>query len=253
MPEQPGANAWNDEPTLDLFARLAEPFHPEEIRIRPQGGREIQYITARMVMNRLDDVLGPGNWWDDYIPQENSVICRLTIRLPDLTTLTKCDAGGSAGMSDPGDDDKSAVSDAFKRAAVKFGVGRHLYRDGLPGFVCTKLNLTPQQVGFEPSRGGGRPPSSSPPPQRPQQQSPPPGRPQGQSPPPQNRGGGGGGGNAPTSGKGLFAWASELEKSGTPGVIKWISAYGNDQGLPDRMVQWTADQVRDCYEAWNGQ
>ena len=86
-------------------------------------------------MNRLDDVLGPANWWDEYMPQENSVICRLTIRLPDGTTLTKSDAGGYAGMSDSGDDDKSGFSDAFKRAAVKFGIGRYLYRDGVPRFV----------------------------------------------------------------------------------------------------------------------
>ena len=37
-------------------------------------------------------------------------------------------------MSDSGDDDKSGYSDAFKRAAVKFGVGRYLYRDGVPSF-----------------------------------------------------------------------------------------------------------------------
>ena len=120
---------------LELFAALAAPFDHDEVRLRPQAGRQLPYITARTVMNRLDDVLGPANWWDDYSPQENSVICRLTIRLPDGTTLTKCDAGGYAGMSDSGDDDKSGFSDAFKRAAVKFGIGRYLYRDGVPRFV----------------------------------------------------------------------------------------------------------------------
>ena len=87
--------------------------------------RDASFPTSRRrtVMNRLDDVLGPANWWDEYSPQENSVICHLTIRLPDGTTLTKCDAGGYAGMSDSGDDDKSGFSDAFKRAAVKFGIG----------------------------------------------------------------------------------------------------------------------------------
>ena len=120
---------------LELFAALAAPFTPEEVRTRPQGSRQLQYITARNVMNRLDDVLGPANWWDDYVPLENSVICRLTIRLPDGSTLTKSDAGGYAGMADSGDDDKSGFSDAFKRAAVKFGIGRYLYRDGVPRFV----------------------------------------------------------------------------------------------------------------------
>lgn len=93
-------------------------------------------------MNRLDEVLGPENWWDDYSPMENSVICRLTIRLPDGTTLTKSDAGGYAGLADSGDDDKSGFSDAFKRVSVKFGVGRHLYGDGVPSFVIAD-NVSP--------------------------------------------------------------------------------------------------------------
>jgi hypothetical protein len=81
-------------------------------------------------MNRLDEVCGPENWRDHYIPGEHSVMCVLTLVLPDGSQVSKCDAGGYAGMTDQGDDDKSGFSDAFKRAAVKFGVGRHLYQDG---------------------------------------------------------------------------------------------------------------------------
>lgn len=117
-----------------LFTALSAPFGRNEIKTRPQGGRQLQYITARTVMNRLDEVLGPESWWDEYQPLEHSVICRLTIRLPDGITLTKSDAGGNAGMSDTGDDEKSGFSDAFKRAAVKFGIGRHLYGDGVATF-----------------------------------------------------------------------------------------------------------------------
>lgn len=123
----------------DVFARLADRFAKDQIYNRPQGNTKLYYITARTVMNRLDDVLGPENWWDEYEPREHSVVCRLTIRLPDGTTLTKCDAGGGAGMKDEGDDAKSAFSDAFKRAAVKFGVGRYLYEDGVPQFVRDTL------------------------------------------------------------------------------------------------------------------
>ena len=120
----------------DLFAALAAPFEPHEVKVRSaQAGRQLHYITARTAMNRLDNVLGPENWWDEYVPSENSVLCRLTIRLPDGSTLTKADAGGYAGMADSGDDDKSGFSDAFKRAAAKFGVARYLYRDGVPTFV----------------------------------------------------------------------------------------------------------------------
>ena len=119
----------------DLFAALAAPFDASELKLRSQGGRQMPYVTSRTIMNRLDEVLGPENWWDDFVPLEHSVICRMTIRLPDGTILTKCDAGGYAGLADPGDDDKSGFADAFKRTAVKFGVGRYLYRDGVPRFA----------------------------------------------------------------------------------------------------------------------
>jgi Rad52/22 family double-strand break repair protein len=119
----------------DLFSALAAPFDDREIRTRTQGGKTLSYITARVAMNRLDSVLGPEKWWDDFTPGEDSVLCRLTVRLPDGSTLTKADAGGYAGMADPGDDDKSGYADSFKRAAVKFGVGRYLYRDGVPSFA----------------------------------------------------------------------------------------------------------------------
>ena len=116
----------------ELFAALAAPFAASETKQKPGGGgRRLSYVTARTVMNRLDVVMGPENWWDDYTPLGNSVICRLTLRLPDGQVLTKCDLGGVAGMADAGDDDKSGFSDALKRTAVKFGVGRYLYNDGV--------------------------------------------------------------------------------------------------------------------------
>jgi hypothetical protein len=126
-----------------LFAALAAPFAKGEVKSRPQGKVKLRYITARTAMNRLDEVLGPENWWDAYRAEENSVVCTLSVRLPDGQVLTKCDAGGYAGMSDQGDDDKSGYSDAFKRACVKFGIGRYLYRDGVPPFVRAALGIDP--------------------------------------------------------------------------------------------------------------
>lgn len=137
----------------DLFAALAAPFETQEVKIRAtQGGRPLHYITARTAMNRLDTVLGPENWWDEYHPGAHSVMCRLSIRLPDGNTLTKCDAGGYAGMADQGDDDKSGFSDAFKRAAAKFGVARYLYRDGVPAFAQTQTNPEPAATPPAPGR-----------------------------------------------------------------------------------------------------
>ncbi len=117
----------------EIWAALARPFAPEDVKFLKKGPG-FHYITARTAMNRLDEVLGPENWWDEYIPCQDSVICKLSIGLPDGRVLTKADAGGYAGMADAGDDDKSGFSDAFKRAAVKFGVARYLYKDGVPTF-----------------------------------------------------------------------------------------------------------------------
>ncbi len=96
----------------------------------------VAYLEARDVAQRLDDVCGPENWSDSYHvlqpgPAEWVVECRLSIgqgRGPNDSALpvgqremvTKCDVG-------LGDDAKAAYSDAFKRAAVKFGLGRFLY------------------------------------------------------------------------------------------------------------------------------
>ena len=215
----------------DLFAAMAAPFESQEVRARSQAGRQLHYITARTAMNRLDSVLGPENWWDDYVPGENSVICRLTVRLPDGSTLTKADAGGYAGMPDSGDDDKSGFSDSFKRAAVKFGVGRYLYRDGVPAFVRDRepVHVAPSAPielqapspapvqAPEPHLASTRSTSSS------------------------------SGGSAPRSGRALFAWTKEQEQRHEVGLLKYLNGWAKLQEYPGRMVDWDADQVSQAY------
>ena len=133
----------------DLFSALAAPFDDREVKtLEKRSGLTISYITARTAMNRLDEVLGPEGWWDQYFPGPHSVACSLTIRLPDGSTLTKQDVGGYPGMTlktrsgdmvrDDENDEKAGWSDAFKRAAAKFGVARYLYRDGIPAFVTER-------------------------------------------------------------------------------------------------------------------
>jgi hypothetical protein len=113
-----------------LFAALAAPFDDDEVKINPRG---LRYVTAQTVQNRLDDVLFPENWWAEYEFHPTLVACRLSIRLPDGTVLTKTNVGGyESRMEDPSDVGKTGVSDALKRAAVEFGVGRYFYRCGVP-------------------------------------------------------------------------------------------------------------------------
>jgi len=220
---------------LDLFAALAAPFEPDEVKVRSQAGRSLPYITSRTIMNRLDDVLGPSNWWDEYQPLEHSVICRLTVRLPDGTVLTKCDAGGYAGMADPGDDDKSGFADAFKRAAVKFGVGRYLYRDGVPKFARPD-----RQARHEPAPGPSvsSPVATRPAPARASKEAPTSDR------PPQPSADGP---SPPRSGRALFAWTKKQDESNNYGLVQHLNSWARRQKFPSRMVDWDADQTSQGY------
>jgi hypothetical protein len=122
------------KPEVDsLTQQLATPFELTEVKFRPAmvtGNRAmaLAYVDARVIQDRLDDVLGVAGWQDDYECREDgSVVCRLRLRLGD-EWITKVDVGGPSEQPDGGDRLKAAFSDALKRAAVKFGIGRYLYR-----------------------------------------------------------------------------------------------------------------------------
>src|SRR6187402_3454549 len=116
-----------------LTAALAGPFEPREVKFKPQMVKNnrclaMAYIDARLIQDRLDEVLGVENWEDGYkILPDGSVMCRLRLKLGDRW-ITKTDVGSPSEQPDVGDRLKAAFSDALKRAAVKFGIGRYLYR-----------------------------------------------------------------------------------------------------------------------------
>src|SRR5262245_51372280 len=116
-----------------VMKNLASPFDASEVKFKPhvvRGNRALAlaYVDARVIQDRLDDALGVEGWQDEYTPlPDGSVICRLQIRLGE-EWITKMDVGSPSEQPDGGDRLKAAFSDALKRAAVKFGVGRYLYR-----------------------------------------------------------------------------------------------------------------------------
>lgn len=117
----------------EIGAQLAEPFDPREVQFKPtvvKGNRALAmaYLNARCVMDRLDDVVGVAGWQDDYeITSDGSVICSLKV-LIEGEWVRKTDVGSPSEQPDGGDRLKAAFSDALKRVAVKFGIGRYLYR-----------------------------------------------------------------------------------------------------------------------------
>lgn len=126
-----------------VMAALAAPFSASEVRYKPaivKGERclAMAYVDARTIMDRLDAAVGVGGWSDDYdcLP-DGSVVCRLRLLIGG-EWVSKTDVGGQSEQPDEGDRRKAAFSDALKRAAVKFGIGRYLYR------------LEPQWVGYDP-------------------------------------------------------------------------------------------------------
>ena len=125
MPRDPQVQA--------LTAALAAPFEPREVKYKPQSVKNnrclaMAYIDARLIQDRLDEVLGVENWEDGYkILADGSVMCRLRVKLGDQW-ISKTDVGSPSEQPDGGDRLKAAFSDALKRAAVKFGIGRYLYR-----------------------------------------------------------------------------------------------------------------------------
>jgi len=143
-------------PEPAIAAVLAAPFDPTEVKFKPQsisGNRAlaVPYIDARLVAERLDLAVGLANWQDAYdFRGDGSVICRLSVRL-EGEWITKEDVGAPSEQPDEGDRQKGAVSDALKRAAVKYGIGRYLYR------------MRPQWVDWDPqNRRFVRPPSLAP-------------------------------------------------------------------------------------------
>lgn len=137
--------------TLDsLHAQLAKPFPSKSIAWRVGStntektrGTALPYMTPRAIQDRLDEAVGPGGWEAKYRVVETEVasrkmaamFCAISLYL-DGKWVTKEDAVEISANGESGrghiDPVKTAVSDAFKRAAVLWGLGRYLYEFEAP-------------------------------------------------------------------------------------------------------------------------
>ncbi len=105
---------------------LAKPFELEDLEwrtLRVMNYNGIQamiapYVTARAVTQRLNDVCGPENWNQQFQKWDKGQLCRITI----------CDQFKEDGAENTQIEPlKGGLSDAFKRAAVHWGIGHYLY------------------------------------------------------------------------------------------------------------------------------
>jgi hypothetical protein len=93
-------------------------------------GMALAYIDARDVMERLDEVCGL-DWQCSYVPMPNGTCCcSIGVRVGN-EWIWRSNGAMNLADSDKADAkemaEKGSYSDAFKRAAVLFGIGRYLY------------------------------------------------------------------------------------------------------------------------------
>lgn len=120
----------------EMFARLAAPFPVDRVSWRVGStnaektrGMALAYVDARDVQDRLNEVLTPAGWECEYTPMSDKTkCCAITIHVPGIGARRKANGAGETDY----EAEKGAFSDAFKRAAVLWGVGRYLYDLGSP-------------------------------------------------------------------------------------------------------------------------
>lgn len=118
---------------IDVKA-LSAPFNPALVSWRvgsttkdKSRGMALAYIDARDVMERLDEVCGPEGWQCRYSHATGTTVCEIGILCGD-TWVWKADGSGDTDF----EAEKGALSGAFKRAAVRWGIGRYLYHLNTP-------------------------------------------------------------------------------------------------------------------------
>lgn len=121
---------------FDILTRLKAPFSPDKLSWRignksnwdrvkncpkdpsqPVKANMLVYIDARDVQDRLDEVCS-DLWSNKFESINGRNVCTITIN-----GLSRSDGAGDTDF----EGEKGGLSDAFKRAAVMWGIGRYLY------------------------------------------------------------------------------------------------------------------------------
>lgn len=130
----------------EIAAQLQAPFAANEVKQKKgRGSKQLSYIDARAVAARLDAVVGPGNWafnWEPMVIQrpERGVVYdkdgnRQPAPEPEVDAV--CVAKGiltihgvskaDIGYAGPIEPNKASISNALRRCAALWGIGRYLY------------------------------------------------------------------------------------------------------------------------------
>lgn len=112
-----------------MLKQLKNPFDPKFVKWRVGAtnkektkGIALAYIDSREVKKRFDEVCGLARWQDRLMAIDGGFISEIDIKLDD-EWITRSNAAGNTKVEAI----KGGASDAFKRAAAKWGVGHYLY------------------------------------------------------------------------------------------------------------------------------
>jgi len=112
---------------------LTRPLGPDEVEWMIVSTKDDRttlapYIEARVVMQRLDEAFGPFNWqlrFREFAAAEHrGVLAEIAVRHPETGEWVVKSDGAEPSDNEPF---KGALSNALKRAAVQWGIGRELY------------------------------------------------------------------------------------------------------------------------------
>ena len=131
---------------------LTQPFAPADLEWRLQvtnkeqmRGMAVPYVTSRAIQDRLDNVVGSENWCNKFMVWQESgnkraQLCGLSIYLEERKEwVTKWDGAEDTDIEPV----KGGLSDAMKRAAVQWGIGRILY-----WLAPVWVNIAPRGASF---------------------------------------------------------------------------------------------------------
>lgn len=156
-PPEPGV----DTQVLDDLARKTP---PNEIKQRNAFKRDgsaaynpdgtplmLSYVDARYVQDVLDDVVGAAGWQTRFEDTHDGTRCGIGILVRGYGWVWKWDVGIPSNIEPV----KGSHSDAFKRAAVQWGIARDLYDkadDAVDATNAPPPNLRQQVAVQQPAR-----------------------------------------------------------------------------------------------------
>jgi len=115
----------------EIIKQLKAPFKECEIEWRVQSSGKsgsgfwamvMPYVQNRAIMDRLDEVVGADKWKNELSPVQGGFICGISI-LYNKEWITKWDGADNTAIEAT----KGGISNAMKRSAVQWGMGRYLY------------------------------------------------------------------------------------------------------------------------------